>query len=1077
MRRAWVLPLLLLSGFSGLAYELLWVRLLTLSLGATTASFSIVLAVFFGGLALGSRWAGSRSVGAKRPLAAYAALEATTGVLGVALYPVLKNLGAVVAGLDPGTGSGGLLLRLIVSALLLLPPTFLMGATLPFISVGTIERDDATGFGNALIYGLNTLGACIGAFCVTFLMLPHLGVFGSTLVTALINLLVAAVAFVMSRRADGDGSPALGAAADTAPVDQRKQLALLSAAFLGGFVATGAQVVWARLFAISLRGTAYGVGSVLVVVLVGIAVGSLLASAISRRAQHLPTVAVGFQTAFLGGLVVFAATVPLMAWVIGTIGNSSFTGTSRHLVELACVFVFLGAPAVAAGAVLPSLVSVAEGSARTAGKRLAQLYSSNTLGCIAGSLATGFVLLPSIGSSATLYLVFLVLGASTVLFAVATCPDRRSVVAATVVMVLVAAAAFPQTDPQMITADPISSDFFSFLRRQQATRARNLSYYEGDVATVTVSGSSDLKGLSLNGLGQGSRARLPPSIAHESVLVATVPWLHAAEHRRGLVVGLGAGGTVDVLLKLGVEHLDVAELERGVIDAVGEIWGDLSPLKDARVAVINGDARHHLLTTSRRAPGAYDFITSMPAHPWVASALFTREFFELARDNLSERGVLSTWFGPAEMPDESIEGLFGAFTSVFPYTITYWVPEAGAFYLVGSKQPLSFDVARAETLVGHPATAGLSRLQTQALFLASRVTGTTSPDHPATATRVSTDDNGLIEFGAQRPRKTGVLSTLTYLPVRALSPALLANVPDREAFALKALENSLGTPGGRLPLVPLDAQTVSRIVSGIDSSMPSLAAYANFRRLLAEGKRPEAIKAIEQIDAPMLAERAAVIIAATEADVASRVKRLEPFASRPDVRALLITLGQPDERPAGLAPGLDDDPIGWLFVAPDQLAEADAARRATVTRGLMQRMAAFEHPSLPLKARALFEQAGWAESASWARTLVLDMERAASSALVRRALDAGAKERYDEALKLLLDASQLAPLREPQVRTLLQTALRLENAAAIQSARAMLLLRGKEPVTVDAMEATMRADNAAEAARRAATTPAAPSTP
>ncbi|MCU0701778.1 MAG: spermidine synthase, partial [Myxococcaceae bacterium] len=106
-------------------------RLLALSLGATTASFSIVLAVFFGGLALGSRWAGARSTRSTRPLATYAALEAVTGLLGVALYPVLTRVGSVVALLEPGSEAGGVVLRVGLATILLLPPTFLMGATLP----------------------------------------------------------------------------------------------------------------------------------------------------------------------------------------------------------------------------------------------------------------------------------------------------------------------------------------------------------------------------------------------------------------------------------------------------------------------------------------------------------------------------------------------------------------------------------------------------------------------------------------------------------------------------------------------------------------------------------------------------------------------------------------------------------------------------------------------------------------------------------------------------------------------------------------------------------------------------------
>ncbi|MDP3234603.1 MAG: fused MFS/spermidine synthase [Myxococcales bacterium] len=1066
MRRVWILPLLLLSGFSGLAYELLWVRLLTLSLGATTASFSIVLAVFFGGLALGARWAGKRSVGARRPLATYAALEALTGVLGLALYPVLKHLGVVVATIDPGSGGGAMLVRVVVSAVLLLPPTFLMGATLPFISVGTIERDDATGPGTALIYGLNTLGACLGAFFVTFVMLPRLGIFASTMLTASVNLTVAAIAFGLSRRIGGDGAAAPAPEDTEAPVvtDQRRRLAVIGAAGLGGLVATGAQVVWARLFTISLRGTSYGVGSVLVAVLIGIAIGSLIASAVSRRVKHVATAAVVFQLLFLIGLMLFAASTPLMNWVVGTLGNAGLVGTGRHLAELVAVLAFLALPTLAAGAVLPSLVAVAEGSARNAGKTLGELYSANTLGCIVGSLLTGFILLPGIGSSATLYLVVLLLAATTVVFAVATCADRRPVVVAATLVSLVAAAFFPQTDPRLLSPRTNASDYFSFLAAQRNALTTITSFYEGDVATVTVVKSGDSIGLSLNGLGQGSRSAFAPSVAHESALVGTTPWLHARHQRRGLVVGLGAGGTVDVLLKLGVERLEVAELERGVVDAVEEIWSDASPLKDPRVTLINNDARHHLLTASRRSPGSYDLITSMPAHPWVAAALFTREFFELARENLADGGVFSTWFGPAEMPDESIEGLFGAFASVFPYTLTYWVPEAGAFYLVGSRQPLTFDVAKADSLIGHPVMAGRSRDQARALFMASRVTAVTTPERPATARLISTDDNGLIEFGAQRPRTSGVLASLTYLPVRALPASMIVNT-EPTPFALEVLENALGTRGGWLPYGGADGPAALRATSAIEPAS-SLHSYAVFRATLAQGKRPEAVTLAAAITEPVLAARARAYLAWTDGDKAARVAGLAPHHARPDVRAMLISLGEPDEPTPLGEPSTDDDPIGWLFVEPESLRGLDGEARARVSRTLTQRVAAFESPELARRAQRLFAAAGWTESAAWAASLVLDMERAASGVLVKRALEAGAKERYADAVRLLLDAGRIAPLREPQVRALLQAALRLEDGAAIKAARDMLLMRGLEPATVDGIESTLRAANSKEGAAR-----------
>jgi spermidine synthase len=727
MTRRWLLPLLILSGFAGLAYELLWVRLLTFSLGSTTTSFSTVLAVFFGGLAAGSRWAGKRSLATRAPLRAYALLELATGGLGLLLYPVLVSLGPLIARLDPGDGGGGLALRLVVATVVLLPPSFLMGATLPFVTVASVKSDAESGRGVSLIYGFNTLGACVGAYTITFQLLPNLGILRSTLVVVAVNVVVGAVTLLMAKRR-GDGRVAEPTEATTAdkpaapPLDPKVRFAVLLATLIGGFAATGAQIVWARTFAILLGGTTYGIGSVLVSVLVGIALGSLLAASVMTRTSHAPLAAAAIQGGVLMGIIIFILGVPLASYLVGLLPTAGLSGDGLHHGDLGVAVLVLAAPTIASGASMPALIGVLGRSAATAGDTLSRVYTANTVGCIAGSLLVGLVLLPMLGSASILYVLFLLLTIALCVFVVATCRERPLPAFGLVALALVGAGLFPALDAEALLPRVAHTiDYFTHTRQLAQAKQSRVSNYEGDVATVRVTRTEFGKGLALNGLGQGSRSEVAPDIAFESTLVATIPWQHAPRHDRGLVVGLGAGGTVRKFLQLGVGALEVAELEKGVVSAVADIWGDENPLLDARVKLVNDDARSYLLSTSYKAPHSYDFITSMPAHPWVASALFTTEFFELAKANLKTEGVFATWFGPGNMPETSIEALFGAFTSVFPSWFVYWVPEAGAFYLVGSSTPLAFDVPAIAGLENHLVYSGIDRAQVTPVAFAARL--------------------------------------------------------------------------------------------------------------------------------------------------------------------------------------------------------------------------------------------------------------------------------------------------------------------------------------------------------------------
>src|SRR3990172_2489954 len=198
-RRVAVAACLVFSGLSALVYQIIWVRLLGFTFGTTTEAVSTVLAVFFGGLALGNLWAAARLSRVERPLRVYALLELGIGLYALGSLPLLQGLASVDVLLWAGQGPwAGTAVRLLGSAALLLPPTIAMGATLPVVARGLVTEDATVGRWSALLYASNTLGAVLGAYLCGFWLIPTLGLTRTVVAAGLVNLGVAAVVLAIA---------------------------------------------------------------------------------------------------------------------------------------------------------------------------------------------------------------------------------------------------------------------------------------------------------------------------------------------------------------------------------------------------------------------------------------------------------------------------------------------------------------------------------------------------------------------------------------------------------------------------------------------------------------------------------------------------------------------------------------------------------------------------------------------------------------------------------------------------------------------------------------------------------------
>ena len=1049
MRHRILLACLVMSGFCGLAYELLWTRLLSFCFGSTTLSFSTVLAMFFGGLALGAWLAGKKTDELARPVRAYALIEIIIGLFGLGLYPAMKHLDWLFAITDPGSGLAGAAATLVVTTALLIVPTFLMGATLPIVCAAMIHRDDQIGRGTALIYGFNTLGAFLGAYVITYHLIPGVGVFRSIVVTAGINFFVGAVALMAETRGAPEKVPATARHAtksvDGASPGEHQRIVLIATVltFLSGFALVSFEVVWARLFSAFLQGTIYGVGAVLICFLMGIAVGSL---AVARRIPAKSDIGLWYatlQTLTVGSVLLMNHQLARVALVLQNLGTTRSEDLHSQHLQLLVVFLALSVPTICSGASFPLLVRLAESRASGAGRSLGSLYAANTSGSILGSLATGFILIPEVGSVGVIFLATSLVGLSAALAGgLLSAGQRRLRGLGVAVVAILLVGLDPGFDVRLISlGSPQHKELYEqYTRRHREANQLLVFFAEGREGTVAVYDHEDSRSMRINGLGQGSRRKWPPHHTLESLLVGLIPLVHTESPGEALVVGLGAGITLDSLRELGVPLVTVVEIEPRVVEAVKFIFNGESPVEAEGIDVVGGDARHYLLVKARRDSESFDVITSMPAHPWVSPALFTREFFELAKANLSPRGVFSTWFGTLLMDQAAVESLFRAFCSVFPHYVIYFVPETESYYLVGARHPLKIDIDRLFTLHAQRSIKEKSELD-DTYFLPTRIyaTGDRQTPPPPEGT-VNTDDSAFIEVHA--PRSSNTSPRLRgFLPREYLHPSMVPE-SERHDFFVELLEHLLGSPGGRLQLaeLPTGPQRSRRTLNAVREILTKPEQdYFEGRIALESGQAEEARRFLE---------KASIV----ESDIASRARKFNalthPEGSKSRLEALLSLEPSTDvilevieidlKRGLNLVPArsipYEDDPAGWFLwkaatVIPGNL---DTEDRSRFVREVGQHLLQTTRLNLLALAERFARQQGLSVEAESFNSRRRDLAVAEADRLFKEGLAAGAEGRYHDAADAFWKANSLEPGEELTMRLLLIALMEIGDDARVE---------------------------------------------
>ncbi|HJP94370.1 MAG TPA: fused MFS/spermidine synthase [Pyrinomonadaceae bacterium] len=767
-----------LSGATGLIYEVLWARMLGLVFGATTLAISTVLAAFMGGLALGSVLAGRLASRITKPIATYGFME-----IGIAIYALLVPLlfrlvdqlyVLIWQRFQPGFFAFSLW-RFALSGLVLLVPTALMGATLPVLAAAGRDTNSV-----ARLYAFNLAGAIIGTLAAGFILLPVLGVRTTITVAATINILVGIVAISLQRQTK------VRAPVAERPVNLANPVSYFwyFAALASGFVTISTQVSWTRILTMIIGSSTYAFSIVVALFLIGLAAGAWWIARKDRsEALRLTILKVEILTTI--SLVLSLFVLNKLPAVLITLGlrlqPSSWFGLLA--LQILCATLLILVPAVLMGMVMPLVLVWAGSDQTTAVARVGRSYAVNTIGAIAGAFITGFILIPKISTRFTLLLTS---ACCLVVAVVAYLPGdsvsdpalkRSLAIGATPILAILLFVIAPPMNLEDLSIGAYDSLVRVLAQSREGTPNNNnqevqvhelLMYEEGPTATVSVRKDQDTVSLAINGRTNASDSvyDMPTQI-----MLGQIPLLIAPRIDNGLIIGYATGITVGSMLQSPIQSVTCVELEPGTV-AASTFFEHVNnrPLDDPRAHLIIDDARAFLRVTQNR----YDMIVSEPSHPWVPGVanLFTQEFFELGRARLNDDGIFVQWVQIYQLSTESLRSVLATYQKVFPHVLVFRVGglnKGKDLILVGSNQSLNLD-RLPERFADPRMGAEMARvgLKTEADVRAWFVCDESKLGPAVEGATINTDDNMHIE---------------TTVPREAFRPLMQTNAAWVEALA------------------------------------------------------------------------------------------------------------------------------------------------------------------------------------------------------------------------------------------------------------------------------------------------------
>lgn len=703
MTRFLALLLTVLTGFSGLVYEVTWQKYLATLLGSHAEATAAVLAIFLGGLSVGYAFFGKvtrrhaiRARRAGRPprlLLIYGLIEGCIGAYAL-LFPALFGIAQSLSHHAPFHAGAGFAFDVVLTIALIGPPTVLMGATIPILTLALAgDLQHATRV-HAWVYGFNTIGAFAGALAGGFFLIPWLGLDGVLFAMGGVNLLAGAAFALLGYRTtrvtpdlsmDTETSGTLPGFAGYATI-----------AFLAGFAMMAVQTILNRIGGLAFGASHFTFSMVVAAFVLCIALGSLVVSALPRitpllivSSQWLLVLLLGLFYSILPDLTYYAHVLRMV------FRNESEVFYPFHIAAFACLLAIMLIPVGLSGALLPLLFHHLRRQVGTLGSTAGKLYSWNTIGSLVGALLGGYVLLfwLDLHHVYRIALAALTIGAALLSVMVL----RVSPVAIGLFVVLPSLLGFSMLQPW--SQERLSIGAFRLRQPQETTFSgadefyeaeftQRLVFYDDDPTTSVSIREGPRKGGKLN-LGLFTNGKPDSNLILDyptTALLALIPALLADNLERSFIVGYGTGVTAGELAALdGVREVHVAEISQGVIDSAPLFdEGNLDASKSPKVVVHRSDAYRALL----RSEGLWNLIISEPSNPWVAGVemLYSLEFLKSVRERLAPGGVFGQWAHLYELDADTFEIILRNYAAAFDH-VSVWLTMGNDALLIGFDDP------------------------------------------------------------------------------------------------------------------------------------------------------------------------------------------------------------------------------------------------------------------------------------------------------------------------------------------------------------------------------------------------------